>query len=165
MSLIDRLTKLQINTQKFENIDREEYKTKWKYDLDELNQVIAHKWLKEYENRGLLKTTFLFVIKLDYFIGEYVSTVLDIELPNKYFVALEPVASISENHDGHIMLYLRGDRSKKVDIYRILKSKKNKSDDLDYVRWETKGINKIDTKVVEFNKKELENIIESWLQF
>ncbi len=53
-------------------------------------------------------------------LGEYLTTVLEIQINNGRAISVDPVSSISSDYDGRLDFYMLGNMNKKVSILRKL---------------------------------------------
>lgn len=155
MALKEKLEKLKSLNEQNKEADWEAYKEVWKKAVSELQNVIVYKWFHEYEESGLMSFSIIPVKRIEPFIGEYLTTVLEITLAENKYIVLEPVSAVTSEYDGKLELYMRGNIYKKVNILRkILNEKEHK--------WiVAKSYNQED--YYKFDKLQLEKLIDEWL--
>ncbi len=98
----------------------EEYKTNWVKSITDLQATIMYKWLATYEEAGLMSISTLPISRIDPYIGEYITMLLELSFPNQRSMVLEPISAVTSEYNGRLDFYLRGNINKKVGILRIL---------------------------------------------
>jgi hypothetical protein len=156
MALKEKLEKLKKLSEQNKEPDWAAYKEVWKNAVFELQNTIIYKWFNEYEENGLMTFSIVPVKRIEPYIGEYLTTILEITLLENKFLVLEPVSGVTTEYDGKLEFYMRGNVYKKVSILRRIIDDKN----LEWIiakSYDTKDHYKLD-------KQQLEKLIEEWLQ-
>jgi hypothetical protein len=156
MALKEKLEKLKQLNDKNNEPDWAAYKEIWKNAVFDLQHNIVYKWFKDYEDSGLMTFAFVPVKRLEPYIGEYVTTNLEITLSENKFLVLEPISGVTTEFDGKLELYMRGNVNKKVSIIRKIKNDKT-HEWIIAKSYDAKDHFKLD-------KLQLEKLIEEWLQ-
>ena len=118
MTLKEKLEKLKKLNEQNKEPDWVAYKEVWKKAVSELENTITYKWFNDYEEKGLMTFAIVPVKRIEPFIGEYLTTLLEITLSENKFLVLEPVSAVTTEYDGKLELYMRGNVYKKVSILR-----------------------------------------------
>jgi hypothetical protein len=156
MALKQKLEKLKKLSEQNKQPDWDAYKEIWKNSISELQNTIMYKWFQDYEENGLMIFSIVPVKRIEPYIGEYLTTTLEITLTNNKFLILEPVSAVSSEYDGKLDFYMSGNVYKRVSILRkIINDQKNEW--IIARSFDQKDHYKLD-------KEQLEKIIEEWLQ-
>jgi hypothetical protein len=156
MALKEKLEKLKKLSEQNKEPDWTAYKEVWKNAISELQNTIAYKWFLDYEENGLMTFAIVPVKRIEPFIGEYLTTILEITLSENKFLVLEPISGVTTEYDGKLEFYMRGNVYKKVSILRKIKNEKN-HEWIIAKSYDAKDHYKLD-------KQQLEKLIEEWLQ-
>lgn len=156
MALKEKLEKLKKLSEQNKEPDLTAYKEVWKNAVSELQKTITNKWFQDYEKNGLMTFSIVPVKRIEPYIGEYLTTVLEITLSGNKFLVLEPVSGVTTEYDGKLEFYMRGNVYKKVSILRRVLDDKN-HEWIIAKSYDTKDHYKLD-------KQQLEKLIEEWLQ-
>lgn len=155
MNLEERLKKLNEINKVTDKPDWVKYKEKWISDVQILENTIVFKWFNDYEEKKLMEFSLIPVQRYETQLDNYTIMLLEINLSNNKFLALEPIAAITSEFEGMLEFYMRGNVYKKINILRKTNEDKpsewyisKKSDSLEYDK---------------LNKVGLEKIIEEWL--
>lgn len=154
--LLEQLKKIKNQTREDKKIDWPTYREQWKASVSELQHVIMEKWFKDLENKNLMTFSIIPVKRIEPNIGEYLTTVLEIELSDSKYIVLEPIGAITSEYNGRLDLYMRGNVYKKVGIYRKILEDGNNS----WVFAKNYNI----TEHVILTKEILEGLISDWLK-
>jgi len=156
MALKQKLEKLKRLSEQNKQPDWDAYKEAWKESISDLQNTIVHKWFQEYEENGLMTFSIVPIKRIEPYIGEYLTTTLEITLTNNKFLILEPVSGVTSDYDGKLDFYMSGNVYKKVSILRkIINDQKHE--------WIiVKSYDQNDH--YKMDKENLEKIIEEWLQ-
>jgi len=156
MALKEKLEKLKSLNDKNTLPDWFNYKEIWKKAVLDLQHTIMEKWFNDYQEKGLMNFDLIPTKRLEPYIGEYQTSILEITLVENKYLVLEPIAAVTAEYDGKLEFYMRGNISKKVSILRkILNDKKHEW--IIAKSYESKDHYKLD-------KEQLEKLIEEWLQ-
>tara|TARA_R110002072_G_scaffold193829_2_gene351076 strand:+ start:1097 stop:1567 length:471 start_codon:yes stop_codon:yes gene_type:complete len=156
MTLKEKLEKLKNIQERRSEPDWDKYRKSWVAAVHDLLNTVHLKWFNDYEQEGLMEFSIVPVKRIDPYIGEYLTAVLEITLSNNKFLVLEPMTAITAEYDGKLEFYMRGNVYKKVSILRKIIS------DTSY-EWvvaktqDPKDHHKLD-------KSQLEKLIDQWLQ-
>lgn len=156
MTLREKLEKLKNLQEQNTEADWEKYKEAWKNSIEELLHVIMDKWFDDYQEKKLMEFSLIPIKRIDPYIGEYVTSMLEITLPSNKYLVLQPVTGVTAEYDGKLEFYMMGDIDKKVTILRKI------LDDKSY-EWiiatsqHSKDHHKLD-------KAQIEKFIDQWLQ-
>lgn len=156
MTLKEKLEKLKKQQDEKTARDWENYKKVWIESIKDLQNMIMYKWFDDYNKEELMEFSIIPTKRVDPYIGEYLTAILEITLTNNKYLVLEPITSVTADYDGKVEFYMRGNVYKKISILRkIIDDKKHewiiaKSHDL-------KDHYKLD-------KEQLEKLIDQWLQ-
>lgn len=134
----------------------DEYKEKWKNDIKDLENVIKYKWFNELEDNNLAIFEFIPIKRYEENLGEYSTMTLEITFVNNKTIVIEPVVGVTLYFNGKLDFYLRGNIIEKLHIIRKI-SEKSKSS------WFIIDPKRSNEKIT-FNKTNVENIFEKWLQ-
>jgi hypothetical protein len=156
MALKEKLQKLKSFNNPDSEIKKEEYKETWKNDVEKLIHTIMDKWFEDYGKNGLMTFELVNTKRAEPYIGEYLSTSLEISLSENKFLILEPVSGVTTEYDGKLEFYMRGNINKKATIIRQINNAESPKW-LIVKSYETNDIQ-------ELNQASLEKIIEEWLQ-
>lgn len=156
MALKEKLEKLKRMNEQNREPDWQAYKEVWKNAVSDLQNRIVHNWLQDYEENGLMSFSILPVKRIEPYIGEYITTTLEITLAENKFLVLEPVSAVTSEYDGKMDFYMMGNVYKRVNILRRIVDEKEHEWIL------VKSYNKEDH--VKLDKEQLEKIIDEWLQ-
>lgn len=96
------------------------------------------------------------VKRIEPFIGEYLTTILEISFSENKFLVLEPISGVTTDYDGKLEFYMRGNINKKVSILRKIIDEKT-HEWIIAKSYDAKDHYKLD-------KQQLEKLIEEWLQ-
>lgn len=156
MALKQKLEKLKKLSEENKQPDWDAYKELWKNSITDLQNTIVYKWFQDYEESGLMTFSIIPVKRIEPYIGEYLTTTLEITLTNNKFLVLEPVSGVTSEYDGKLEFYMSGNVYKRVSILRkIIDNKKHE--------WIiAKSYDPIDH--YKLDKEQLEKIIDEWLQ-
>lgn len=156
MSLKEQLEKLKRLNAQNKEADWEIYKAAWKKAVAELQHTVMDKWFEEYQENGLMTFAIVPTKRIEPYIGEYLTTILEITLAENKFLVLEPISGVTTEYDGKLEFYMRGNINKKVSILRKIINEQH------YEWIIAKGY---DTKDhFKLDKTQLEKLIEEWLQ-
>lgn len=156
MALKQKLEKLKKLSEQNKQPDWETYKEIWKKSIDDLQNTIVHRWFEDYEKNGLMTFSIVPVKRIEPYIGEYLTTILEITLTNNKFLILEPVSGVTSEYDGKLDFYMSGNVDKKVSILRKIINDQS-HEWIIAKAYDKKDHNKLD-------KEQFEKIIEEWLQ-
>lgn len=156
MTLVEKLERLKHLQEQKTAPDWELYKETWKAAIIQLQQTIINKWFNGYEEKNLMEFTLIPTKRIDPYIGEYLTTVLEITLTSNKYIILQPITAITAEYDGKLEFYMMGNVGNKATILRKIK------DDNTY-EWmiATPSHPKEHHKL---NKDILEKLIDQWLQ-
>ena len=156
MALKDKLEKLKkLNDQKKEP-DWETYKEIWRLAVSEIQHTVMDKWFGDYQENGLMAFSIVPTKRIEPYIGEYLTTILEITLAENKFLVLEPISGVTTEYDGKLEFYMRGNVYKKVSILRNIINEKQ-HEWIIAKSYDPKDHFKLD-------KAQLEKLIEEWLQ-
>jgi len=156
MALKQKLEKLKKLSEENKQPDWDAYKDLWKNSITDLQNTIVYKWFQDYEESGLMTFSIIPVKRIEPYIGEYLTTTLEITLTNNKFLVLEPVSGVTSEYDGKLEFYMSGNVYKRVSILRkIIDNKKHEW--IIAKSYDPKDHYKLD-------KEQLEKIIDEWLQ-
>lgn len=156
MALKEKLEKLKKLNEQNKEPDWAAYKEDWKKAVTELENTITFKWFNDYEENGLMTFAVVPIKRIEPFIGEYQTTILEITLSENKFLVLEPVSAVTTEYDGKLEFYMRGNIYKKVSILRRI------IDDQKHEWIIATSYDAIGHKLLD--KFQLEKLIEEWLQ-
>jgi hypothetical protein len=156
MALKEKLEKLKKLSEQNQEPDWAAYKEVWKNAISELQNTITYKWFHDYEENGLMTFSIVPVKRIEPYIGEYLTTILEITLSENKFLVLEPVSGVTTEYDGKLEFYMRGNVYKKVSILRRIIDDKN-HEWIIAKSFDAKDHYKLD-------KQQIEKLIEEWLQ-
>jgi hypothetical protein len=114
------------------------------------------KWFADYQEKGLMSFDIVPTKRFEPYIGEYVTSILEITLAQNRYLVLEPVSGVTSEYDGKLEFYMRGNVFKKVSILREIISENN------YHWIIAKSYDMKDH--LELDKSQLEKLIDEWLQ-
>lgn len=154
-TLTEKLKSLKSFSQKIEQ-DWDTYKEGWLGSIKDLHATIMYKWFGDYEADGLMNFSTIPVKKVDPYINEYLTMVLEIVFPNNRTIILEPVSAVTSEYNGRLDFYMRGNVEKKVYILRTLLPE-NKTE------W-VLARSSSSKDHFPLTKSSLESIISEWLQ-
>ena len=156
MSLKEKLEKLKKAQDQMTPSDWEDYKDAWQNSIKELQNTITNNWLVEYEENKLMEFAIIPTMRIDPYIGEYLTQILEITLTGNKFIVLEPVTAVTADYDGKLEFYMRGNINKKVNILRRI---------IDETKYEWVVGKSYDVNQhYKLDKLQFENIIDQWLQ-
>ncbi len=156
MALIEKLEKLKKLSDQYEEKDWLMYKKIWKESVSKLEKTITSKWFNDYKVKGLMTFETFPVKRIESFIGEYLTSILEITISENKFLVLEPVSTVTAEYDGKLEFYMRGNIYNKVSILRKLINNQEPE-------WLiAKSYNQ--NEYQKLNKPQLEKLIEEWLQ-
>lgn len=156
MALKEKLEKLKTISQQNSEADWMAYKEVWKNAISELQNTIIYKWFNDYEENGLMTFEIIPVKRIEPYIGEYLTALLEITLAENKFLVLEPISGVTSEYDGKLEFYMRGNVYNKVSILRRI---------IDETNYEWILAKSYDTKDhYKLDKQQLEKLIEEWLQ-
>ena len=156
MTLKEKLEKLKKSQDQMTASDWEDYKDAWQNSVKELQNTIIYQWLTEYEENKLMEFAIIPTMRIDPYIGEYLTSMLEITLTSNKYIVLEPITSITADYDGRLELYMRGNVNNKVNILRKITSETQ-------YEWIV-GKSYDAAEHFKLDKLQLENIINEWLQ-
>jgi hypothetical protein len=156
MTLNEKLEKLKKSQDQMTASDWEDYKDLWKKSITELQNTIMYKWLIEYEENKLMEFSIIPTMRIDPYMGEYLTAILEITLTGNKFIVLEPVSGVTADYDGKLEFYMRGNVYKKVNILRKIINETK----YEWMVGTSYDIN----EHYKLDKSKLENIIDQWLQ-
>jgi len=156
MSLKEKLEKLKKSQDEMTASDWENYKENWKRAITDLQNTIMYRWLDDYQVNKLMEFSLIPTMRIDPYIGEYLTSILEITLTGNKFIVLEPVTGITAEYDGKLEFYMRGNVNKKANILRkVINENTNE--------WVVaKSYDAQENQL--FNKLQLEQLIDQWLQ-
>lgn len=156
MALKEKLEKLKKLSAQNKELDWTAYKEVWKNAVLDLQNTITNKWFRDYDENGLMNFAIVPVKRIEPFVGEYLTSILEITLSENKFLVLEPVSGVTTEYDGKLEFYMRGNVYKKVSILRKI---------IDDKTHEWIIAKSYDTKDhYQLDKQQLEKLIEEWLQ-
>jgi hypothetical protein len=155
MTLAQKLTRLKKFNEDKKEPDWEAYKELWIASVQEIQNTIVHKWFHDYEKNGLMSFALIPTKRNEPYIGEYLTTVMEITFPDNKSIILVPVAAVTSEYDGKLEFYMRGDIGDKVNILRKLLP------DNKYEWYIGKSYDVKDH--VKLSKSHIERLIEEWL--
>ena len=132
------------------------YRELWKEAVTDLQMTIMERWFIDYQEKGLMNFDIIPTRRIEPYIGEYLTSILEITLVDNKYLVLEPIAAVTAEYDGKLEFYMRGNISKKVTILRRILSD-NKYEWIIAKSYESKDHYKLD-------KEQFEMLIEEWLQ-
>jgi len=156
MTLKEKLKKLKKQQDEKNSPDWDNYKKVWVDSVNHLYGTIVNKWFKEYEKEGLMEFSIIPTTRMDPYIGEYITAIMEITLTNNKYLVLEPITAITADYDGKVEFYMRGNVYKKISILRKIIDEK-KHEWIIAKSYDPKDHYKLD-------KKQLEKLIDKWLQ-
>jgi len=156
MSLKEKLEKLKRLNEENQESDWITYKEVWKKAVSELEGLIMYKWFNDYQENGLMTFATIPVTRVEPYIGEYITTKLEITLPPNKYLVLEPVSAVTAEYDGKLEFYMLGNIYKKATIIRKIVGN-NQHEWLIAKSHDPKDHHKL-------TKSELEKLIDEWLQ-
>lgn len=156
MTLKEKLVKLKKQQEERTSPDWEKYKKTWTESIKDLQNKIMYTWFEDYSNEGLMEFSIIPTKRIDPYIGEYLTSILEITLTNNKYLVVEPITAITADFDGKVEFYMRGSVDKKVTILRKIIDEK-KHDWIIAASNNPNDLNKLD-------KEQLEKIINQWLQ-
>jgi hypothetical protein len=156
MALKEKLEKLKKLADQNQEQDWDDYKELWKEAVSELQNTIQYKWFDEYEQKGLMSFAIIPVKRMEPYIGEYLTTTLEITLTNNKYLILEPVSGVTSEYDGKLEFYMSGNIYKKVSILRKIINEQ------EHEWYIARSFDPKDH--FKLNKQQLEKLIEEWLQ-
>jgi hypothetical protein len=137
--------------------DWDEYTEQWKKDVTHLQHLITDKWFGELEAEKLVRFNVIPVPRYEENLGDYLITTLELVFPNNKTIIIEPVAGVVIGADGKVDMYLSGSIKEKVVLLRKIIADSKPAD------WTiVKQFN--GREQLNFNKTNIEKIIEEWLQ-
>ncbi|MDY0077397.1 MAG: hypothetical protein RBR87_08990 [Bacteroidales bacterium] len=156
MALKEKLQKLKTLSEQKTQTEWTAYREAWKNAILDLQHTISNKWFNDYAENGLMSFATLPVKRVEPYIGEYMTSILEITLSENKFLALEPISAVTAAYDGKLEFYMLGNIHKKVSILRrIIDEKKH-----EWVIAKSHDINDHQ----KLDKQQLEKIIDEWLQ-
>jgi len=156
MALKEKLEKLKKLSEQNKETDWTTYREEWRNSITKLQILITDKWFADYEENGLMSFSLTPVSRIEPFIGEYLTTILEITLRNNKSLVFEPVSGVTAEYDGKLEFYMRGNLYNKAIILRkiIDKEKDEWLIATSYDAGEPYGL----------DKQSLEKFIDEWLQ-
>jgi hypothetical protein len=156
MALKQKLERLKKIADQHTQPDWDAYRESWKKCISELQNTIVDKWFHEYEESGLMAFSIIPVKRIEPYIGEYLTSILEITLTNNKFLILEPVSGVTAEYDGKLDFYMSGSMNKRVSIVRKVINSQT-------CKW---FIAKSPDPLHHYplDKEQLEKIIDEWLQ-
>lgn len=156
MALKEKLEKLKRLNDENSLPDWSNYREIWKKAILDLQHNIMDKWFVDYQEKGLMNFDLINTKRIEPYIGEYWTSILEITLVENKYLVLEPVSAVTAEYDGKLEFYMRGNVSKKVSILRKIIDEKN-------CEWII--ARSYEPKVqYKLEKEPLEKLIEEWLQ-
>lgn len=155
MALKEKLEKIKKQQVQTSEPDWEKYKEDWKNSINSLQHTIMDRWFEEYAQDKLMEFSIVPVKLIDPYIGEYLTSYLEIALTGNKYVVLEPISAITSEYNGKLEFYMRGNIYKKVSILRNITD--SGTEWIITSSYDTKDNVKLD-------KLQLEKLIEKWLQ-
>jgi len=156
MALKERLEKLKRLTEQNKQTDWDAYRDLWKKDVSDLQNTIQYKWFDGFEKNGLMTFAINNVKRIEPFIGEYWTSILEITLVNNNYLILEPVSGVTSEYDGKLEFYMSGNINKKVSILRKI----NDGQEIEWIVAKSFDAN----EHFRLDKQQFEKIIDEWLQ-
>ena len=156
MTLIEKLERLKALGEQNKEPDWEAYKESWEKAINDLQQKIINKWFAGYSEKGLMSFDIIPTKRIEPYIGEYSTSILEITLVNNKYIVLEPTAGVTSEYDGKLEFYMRGNVYKKVSILRKI------NDDNSHEWMVARSYNPEDH--VMLDKAQMEKLIDEWLQ-
>ena len=156
MALKQKLEKLKFLNDTYKDSDWMVYRENWKTDISALQHTIMDKWLEEYVHNGLMNFNLIPTKRVEPYIGEYLTSILEITLAENKFIILEPVSAVTTEYDGKLEIYMLGNIENKVSILRQIVTE-NEHEWIVAKSYNPKDHSK-------FDKEQLEKLIEEWLQ-
>jgi hypothetical protein len=156
MALKQKLEKLKKFSEQNKQADWDTYKEIWIKSITDLQNTIMYKWFQDFEENGLMTFSIVPVKRIDPYIGEYLTSILEITLINNKYLILEPVSGVTSEYDGRLDFYMSGNVDKKVSILRNIINDQ-KQEWIIARAYDQKDHHKLD-------KEQFEKIIEEWLQ-
>lgn len=156
MALKEQLEKLKRLNDQNKEADWEIYKQEWKKAVTDLQLIVMDKWFEDYQENGLMTFAIVPTKRIEPYIGEYHTTILEITLAENKFLVLEPISGVTTEYDGKLEFYMRGNINKKVSILRKIINEQH-HEWIIAKGYDTKDHFKLD-------KAQLEKLIEEWLQ-
>lgn len=155
MTLEQKLSKLKEQNESKKEPDWEAYKQLWIASVKDIENTIVYKWFNDFEAKGLMNFSFIPAKRIEPYIGEYLTTCLEITFANNKSIVLEPIAATTSDYDGKLEFYMRGNVYKKVSILRKL---------LPDDKFEWYVAKSYDSKDhIKLDKGQIEKLIEEWL--
>ena len=152
MGLEDKLQKLS-KTKTPKKVDSEKVLFEWKTEVEKTLKKTMD-WLKSYQDKGLLKAMEKEKTIREEVLGEYKVKQLEYEF-GKFRLVFEPMGRNILGAWGRIDVYLRGSKTDKYVL--ILLGEKFETSKWYLSSFQDKS------KRTDFNKKNLENLIEDWI--
>ena len=118
MTLEEKLRRLKQQAEEKSETNWASYKKAWQDDISKLQNTIVHKWFQHFEEEKLMVLEFVPTKRIEPYIGEYMTMILEINFPNGKSIILDPIAGITSEYSGKLELYLRVNVFKKVSILR-----------------------------------------------
>lgn len=156
MTLKEKLEKLKRLSEQNKEPDWDSYKKSWQEAIKDLQQIIMERWFADYLDKGLMNFDIVPTKRIEPYIGEYLTTILEITLVQDKFLVLEPISGVTTEYDGKLDFYMRGNVYKKVSILRKI----NDDNTHDWVVAKSFDIK----DHVKLDKVQMEKLIEEWLQ-
>lgn len=156
MTLKEKLEKLKRLSEQNKELDWDSYKKSWQEAIKDLQQIIMERWFADYLDKGLMNFDIVPTKRIEPYIGEYLTTILEITLVQDKFLVLEPISGVTTEYDGKLDFYMRGNVYKKVSILRKI----NDDNTHDWVVAKSFDIK----DHVKLDKVQMEKLIEEWLQ-
>ncbi|NVO10406.1 MAG: hypothetical protein HXX16_10635 [Bacteroidales bacterium] len=156
MALKERLEKLKRLNEQNREPDWEAYKEIWKKAIQDIQYTIMDNWFVEYQEKGLMSFDVVPTKRIEPYIGEYLTTILEITLVQNRYLVLEPISGVTSEYDGKLEFYMRGNIYKKVSILRKIINKST-HEWIIAKSYDSKDHVKLD-------KTQLEKLIDEWLQ-
>jgi hypothetical protein len=157
MTLKEKLEKLKKLQEQQTEPDWQKYKEAWKNSITELLNTIMYKWFNDYEDKGLMEFAIIPIKRNDPYLGEYLTTLLEITLSGNKYLVIEPITGITAEYDGKLEFYMRGNVYKKVSILRKI------NDDGNTYEWILAASNN-SQDYSKLDMPQLEKLIDQWLQ-
>jgi hypothetical protein len=156
MALKEKLEKLKRLNDENTSPDWTSYRELWEKAVTDLQMTIMERWFIDYQEKGLMNFDLIPTKRFEPYIGEYLTSILEITLVENKYLVLEPIAAVTAEYDGKLEFYMRGNISKKVSILRNILTD-NRHEWIIAKSYESKDHYNLD-------KEQLEKLIEEWLQ-
>ncbi len=136
--------------------DWELYKKNWQNSVKHLQELFMSKWFDDYKQEGLMTFQLLQTKRLDSYLGEYITSNLEITLSGNKYLMLEPISGVTSEYDGKLEFYMLGNVYNSTTILRKL---------LDDGKEEWILAPSYDKNThLTLEKSQIESLIEKWLK-